>query len=116
MNFHGQKLEKNIEIVEAMKPVAKRHGKPVSAVAIRFILDYIENSVVLAGAKRPSQIKGNVEALDWKLEEEEISMLDSVSRVYAPLEHYGGCSNTSKIARIYHLHNHCAASRERRAA
>lgn len=80
VNFHGDKLLKNLDIVEAMKPIAEAHGKPVSAVAIRFILDWLEGSVVLVGAKRPSQILGNIEGLDWSLTAEELEKLDAVSK------------------------------------
>lgn len=79
VNFHGEKLLKNLEIVEVMKQIAARHGKSVSAVAIRFILDRLPESVVLCGAKRPSQILGNVEGVDWHLTQEELSALDAVS-------------------------------------
>ena len=80
VNFHGDKLLRNLDIVEAMRPIAEAHGKPVSAVAIRFILDWLEGSVVLVGAKRPSQILGNIEGMDWKLSDEELKMLDEVSK------------------------------------
>lgn len=80
VNFHGEKLLKNLDIVETMKPIATAHGKPVSAVAIRFILDWLQDSVVLVGAKRPSQILGNIEGLDWKLSESELKKLEEVSR------------------------------------
>ena len=80
VNFHGDKLLKNLDIVEAMRPIALAHDKPVSAVAIRFILDWIKDSVVLVGAKRPSQILGNIEGLDWKLSIDELNALDEVSK------------------------------------
>lgn len=80
VNFHGKKLMKNLEIVEVMKKIAVKYGKPVSAVAIRYILDYLPGSVVLCGAKRPSQVLGNVEGTDWKLDEGELKVLDEVSR------------------------------------
>lgn len=80
VNFHGDKLLKNLEIVETMKPIAAKHNKPVSAVAIRFILDWIKDSVVLVGAKRPSQILGNIEGMDWKLSDEELKKLNEVSK------------------------------------
>ena len=80
VNFHGDKLLKNLEIVESMKSIAEAHGKPVSAVAVRFILDWLEGSVVLVGAKRPDQILGNVEGLDWCLTNDELKTLDEVSR------------------------------------
>lgn len=80
VNFHGDKLLKNLEIVESMKEIAEAHSKPVSAVAIRFILDWFKDSVALVGAKRPSQVVGNLEAFGWKLSNEELESLDEVSK------------------------------------
>ena len=80
VNFHGEKLAKNLQIVENMKPIAANHGKTPAAAAIRFILDYIPDSVVLCGAKNPGQIRANAEAADWKLEPEELELLDKISR------------------------------------
>lgn len=80
VNFHGDKLIKNLNIVECMKPIAEAHGKPISAVAIRYILDWLEGSVVLVGAKRSSQILGNIQGADWKLTEDELLRLEKISR------------------------------------
>lgn len=80
VNFHGEKLLKNLEIVEIMREIAAQHGKSVAAVAIRYILDYLPDSVVLCGAKRPAQVLSNAEGLDWKLETDEIKRLDAISR------------------------------------
>lgn len=80
VNFHGDKLLKNLEIVETMKPIAEVHNVSLAAVAIRFIMDYLKESVVLVGAKRPSQILGNIEAVDWNLTESEIKTLEEISK------------------------------------
>lgn len=80
VNFHGEKLKKNLEIVEVLKGLAAKYKKPVSAVAIRYILDYLPESVVLCGIKRPEQVIHNVASMGWKLEEEDIRMLEAVSR------------------------------------
>lgn len=79
-NFHGEKLLKNMEIVEVMKEIAAKYEKPVVAVAIRFILDYLPESVVLCGVKRADQVLGNIEGIDWSLENEDIEKLEKVSR------------------------------------
>ncbi len=81
VNFHGDKLLKNLEIVEAMKPIAQAHNVSIAAVAIRFILDYLKDSVVLVGAKRPAQISGNLESMGWHLSEEELSILNNISKI-----------------------------------
>lgn len=80
VNFHGDKLLKNLEIVEAMKPIAASHQVSLAAVAIRYIMDYLQDSVVLVGAKRPAQILGNLEAVDWQLTNDELQLLDEISK------------------------------------
>lgn len=80
VNFHGEKLLNNLQIVEQMRLIAADHGKPVSAVAVRFILDHLPNSVVLCGAKRPAQILETAQAMDWQLTESELCLLDQISR------------------------------------
>lgn len=79
VNFHGDKLLRNLDIVDAMRPIAEAHGVSVAAVAIRFIMDYLEESVVLVGAKRPSQILGNLESVGWHLSEKELNLLNTIS-------------------------------------
>lgn len=79
VNFHGEKFLKNLEIVEVIKKIAKEHQKSVASVAIRFILDHLPESVVLCGAKRPSQIIGNAEGAGWFLNQDEIKILEKIS-------------------------------------
>ena len=80
VNFHGEKLLKNLEIVEVLKDIALTHNKSVSAIAIRWILDYLQDSVVIVGAKTPNQVMQNIEALDWSLTQEEINRLEKISK------------------------------------
>lgn len=80
VNFYGEKLKKNLTIVERLRQVAQSHGVPVSAAAVRFILDHIPGSVVLCGAKRPEQILETMETLTFSLEPEALRRLEEVSR------------------------------------
>ena len=79
VNFHGEKLEQNLCIVEALKKIAANREKSVAACAIRWILDTLPESVVIAGVKRPAQLSANVEAMGWTLNEEELRELNEVS-------------------------------------
>ena len=79
VNFHGEKLLKNLQIVEKMREISKEINKSLSAIAIRFILDYLKDSVVIAGVKTKKQLEGNVQALGWNLEREYISQLEKIS-------------------------------------
>ena len=80
VNFHGEKLLRNLEIVEVLKEIAAEQNKSVSSVAIRWILDHLKDSVVIVGAKSPKQILQNIEALDWTLNQEQIERLDKISK------------------------------------
>ena len=80
VNFYGEKLLKNLEIVGCLRKIAASHEIPVSAAAVRFILDYLPGSVVLCGAKRPAQILETAKTLNKKLDPAELAQLDMVSR------------------------------------
>lgn len=79
-NFHGEKLQKNMDIVDEMKKMELTYGKKPASIALRFILDYLPESVALVGVKRKSQVLSNCEALGWKLKTEDLDLLDRVSR------------------------------------
>ena len=80
VNFHGEKLLKNLEIVEVLKEIANETGKSVSSVAIRWIIEYLKDSVVIVGAKSPKQVLQNAESLSFSLTDEQISKLDKISK------------------------------------
>ena len=79
VNFHGEKLKKNLRIVNVMRAISKRTGKSLPAIAVRYILDTIPSSVVLTGIKSRQQLEDNVQALRWHLDEEDIAALKGIS-------------------------------------
>lgn len=80
VNFHGEKLKKNLGIVEALKEIGQEREKTPASIAIRFILDYLKDSVVLAGVKRPAQLMDNISAMNWQLSEAELEKLNQISK------------------------------------
>lgn len=80
VNFHGEKLAQNLRIVEVLREIAAAHQKGIPACAIRYILDALPKSVVIAGVKRPAQLLSNIEAMDWSLTTNEIARLDEISK------------------------------------
>ena len=78
-NFYGEKLRKNLRIVEVMRPIAAAHGVPVSSVAVRWILDHMPGSVVITGVKSPRQAQENALAMSFALSASELQALHSVS-------------------------------------
>ena len=80
VNFHGEKLEKNLKIVDVLKNIAKERNKSVPSCAIRWILDKMPDSVAIVGVKNSSQLVSNVEACDWHLSKDEMSLLEEISK------------------------------------
>ena len=80
VNFHGEKLDQNLRIVDVLKQIAAERNKSVAACAIRYILDYLPGSVVLAGVKRPAQLHSNLEAMNWNMTGGELACLNAVSK------------------------------------
>lgn len=80
VNFHGEKLQKNLQIVSLLREIGREYGKPPGAVALRYILDHLPGSVALCGAKNPGQILGNLESQDWHLGLDMLQKLDAISR------------------------------------
>ena len=82
VNFHGKKLEHNLLIVEKLKEISENYNKSVPSCAIRFILDYLNDSVVIAGVKNSKQLNTNVESMNWTLQKSDIDLLNGVSLRY----------------------------------
>lgn len=78
VNFHA-KLRKNLDIVEVARAISKETGKSISSIAIRFILDYLKNSVVIVGVKNEEQLLSNISSMDWSLTSEQMNQLIKIS-------------------------------------
>ncbi len=78
-NFYGEKLKKNLKVVDVLRVIGRQNEKSIPSVAIRFILDYIPKSVVLVGIKNEEQLRSNLEAINWNLTTEVINNLLEVS-------------------------------------
>ena len=58
----------------------RRGGFCQRVVAIRWILDYLKDSVVIVGAKTPKQVLQNAESLSFELTNEQITRLENISK------------------------------------
>ena len=57
-NFRGEKLQRNLALVEALKPIAERHRMPLPAVAIAWVLAWPAVTGAIVGARGPQQVDG----------------------------------------------------------
>ncbi len=73
--------ERAFRCVDAMRPLAERHGVSVAQVALAWLLSKPFVSTVIIGAKTMDQLRDNVAATRLELTPEEITLLDAVSQL-----------------------------------
>jgi len=61
-NFQTPRLEKNIALRDALKPIAQRHNTSVSAVAVAWTLAWPAVTGAIVGARSSSQVDGWIDA------------------------------------------------------
>ena len=66
-NFHGQRLTKNLVIVDHLRQKADALGLPVATLALKFVLADLPRTIALVGIKSPDQWSQNVHALQSNL-------------------------------------------------
>jgi aryl-alcohol dehydrogenase-like predicted oxidoreductase len=76
--FQEPQLSINLDLVEKLRPIAQRAGRPVGQLAIAWVLRRLEVTSAIVGARRPSQIEETAGAADWELSAEEIAEIDGL--------------------------------------
>ncbi|HEX9221495.1 MAG TPA: aldo/keto reductase [Gemmatimonadaceae bacterium] len=62
LNFQTPRLEKNIALRDALKPIAKRHNTAVSSVAVAWTLAWLGVTGAIVGARSAAQVDGWIDA------------------------------------------------------
>ena len=73
--FSGDHLRRNLALVDAMGPVAQRHGVSVAAVAVAWTLAWPGVTGAIVGARRPAQIDGWIAAAELELADDDLDEL-----------------------------------------
>jgi len=74
-DFQPPDLEANLELARRLQPVAARHGVPVAAVAIAWVLATPGVTGAIVGARRPSQVDGWLPAGNLRLTDDDLAEL-----------------------------------------
>jgi aryl-alcohol dehydrogenase-like predicted oxidoreductase len=70
--FTGPRLRQNLALVEALRPVAARHGVSVAAIAVAWTLAWPGVTGAIVGARRPGQVDGWLAAATSQLTESDL--------------------------------------------
>ena len=76
-NFQSPRLEKNLALRDALRPIAKRHDTTVSAVAIAWLLAWPGLTAAIVGARSAQQVDGWIGGATLTLSRED---LDEIAR------------------------------------
>jgi aryl-alcohol dehydrogenase-like predicted oxidoreductase len=76
--FQEPQLSANLELVEALRPIAARQGRTVAQLAIAWVLRRSEVTAAIVGARDPAQIEETARAGDWQLSAEEVAHIEAL--------------------------------------
>lgn len=69
--FLGQRFERNLRVVESLRPIARKYNVSVAQLAINWIVAEPGMTAAIVGAKRPSQVQENLGGAGWTLTDED---------------------------------------------
>jgi aryl-alcohol dehydrogenase-like predicted oxidoreductase len=89
-HFQSPRLEQNLALRDALKPIADRHGASVASVAVAWTLAWPGITGAIVGARSPEQVDGWLGAAALTLDEEDLAT------VAAAIEKTGSGSGPSR--------------------
>lgn len=76
--FREPELSANLEFIEGLRPLAAKNGRPLSHLALAWVLQRPGVTAAIVGARRPEQIAQTAAAGDWDLPEETVTAIDAL--------------------------------------
>jgi aryl-alcohol dehydrogenase-like predicted oxidoreductase len=76
LEFLEPRLSKNLALVERLRKVGARHGRPPGQVAIAWTLRNLAVTGAIVGARNAKQVEGNVGAAELQLTNQEVAEID----------------------------------------
>jgi len=83
IEFHEPRLSKNLALVERLREIGERHGRPPGQIAIAWALRNPAVTGAIVGARNAKQVEGNVGAADVCLTDEEVAEIEGKNE-YVP--------------------------------
>ena len=77
--FLEPKLSKNLALVERLRTVGQRYGRPPSQVAVAWVLRNPAVTAAIVGARSPQQVEQNVGAADLEMTDQDVAELEGVN-------------------------------------
>jgi aryl-alcohol dehydrogenase-like predicted oxidoreductase len=75
--FKNEKFSHYQKLYQVLDSLAKKYQVGTDAIALRYVMDNLEPTYLLSGASSKEQVEQNIKAYSFKLEKEEIQVLNS---------------------------------------
>jgi aryl-alcohol dehydrogenase-like predicted oxidoreductase len=76
--FAEEYFQRNLQVVEDLKPIAESRGKGMPHLALRWVLSNPAVSVALVGTRTAQEVEDNVAGLEWALSGADFQRIDAV--------------------------------------
>jgi aryl-alcohol dehydrogenase-like predicted oxidoreductase len=76
--FQEPQFSATLQLVDQLRPIAKRNGRTLAQLAISWVLRRSEVTAAIVGTRRPEQIAETAKAGDWKLTVEDIEQIEQL--------------------------------------
>jgi aryl-alcohol dehydrogenase-like predicted oxidoreductase len=80
--FAEEHFQRNLQVVEELKPIAQARGKKMPHLALRWVLSNPAVSVALVGTRTVREVEENVAGLEWALSGADLEQIDAVFQRY----------------------------------
>ncbi len=77
-NFSDPLIDINLDVIHKLSEIADAYGRPLSHLAIAWILRKDEITSAIVGSRKLSQIEENVNAAGWKLSDDTVKKIDTI--------------------------------------
>jgi aryl-alcohol dehydrogenase-like predicted oxidoreductase len=74
-DFRPPKLDRNLALRDALKPIASKHGASVASVAVAWTLAWPGVTGAIVGARTPQQVDGWLGAASLRLDEADLAAI-----------------------------------------
>ncbi len=80
--FQEPELSNALRFVDALRPLAAKHGKTVGQLAVAWVLRKSRVTSAIVGARSEQQVGENVGAAGWSLTDKEIEQIETIYRQF----------------------------------
>jgi aryl-alcohol dehydrogenase-like predicted oxidoreductase len=77
--FREPKLSKNLALVERLRRVGQKYGRPPGQIAVAWVLRNPAVTAAIVGARSPQQVEQNIGAADLNLTDEDVAEIEGVN-------------------------------------